>query len=174
MSDEVLNLALSAIFPLSMAYAMYSDLGQMEIPNWASIAPSLAYLPAALLADQTLADIGLHYTAGFTMFAAAAVLFAMGAMGGGDVKLLGAAAVWTGWGLLLPYLFLVAIFGGVLSIAALVLRRRFFAFLFRWLPWTDPAKAPGVPYGVAIGLAAIILFPVLPGVVSTWTTLTSP
>lgn len=174
MSDVTLNLLLAALFPLCMAYAMYSDLGQMKIPNWASITPSLAYFPTALLADQSLLDIGLHYTAGFAVFAAAAALFAMGAMGGGDVKLLGAAAVWTGWDLLLPYLFLVAIFGGVLSIGALMLRRRYFAFLFRWLPWTNPETAPGVPYGVAIGSAAIILFPILPGVLSAWATLTSP
>ncbi|MBT5109918.1 MAG: peptidase [Rhodospirillaceae bacterium] len=153
---------------------MYSDFGQMKIPNWASITPSLAFLPTALLADQSFLDIGLHYTAGFAVFTAAAALFAMGAMGGGDVKLLGAAAVWTGWDLLLPYLFLVAIFGGALSISALLLRRRYFAFLIRWLPWANPATAPNVPYGVAIGLAAITLFPILPSVSSVWATLPSP
>ena len=174
MSDVILILSLAAIFPLSMAYAVYSDLDHMKIPNWVSIAPALAYLPIALLADQTFAEIGLHYSAGIAMFTVAAVLFARGAMGGGDVKLLGAAAIWTGWDLLLPYLFLVAIFGGVLSIGALVLRRPFFSFLFRWLPWTNPAAAPNVPYGVAIGLAAILLFPKLPSVSSAWATLMSP
>lgn len=171
MSDAVLNLTLAIALPISMAYAIYSDIGQLQIPNWASIAPTLAYFPTALIADQTVAEIGLHYSAGLTVFAAGAALFALGFLGGGDVKLLGAAAIWTGWGLLLPYLFLVAIFGGVLSILALALRHRFFKFLHRFLPWTNPAKAPGVPYGLAIGLAAIILFPKLPGVVSARTAL---
>jgi prepilin peptidase CpaA len=173
MNDTVLNLTLATILPLSMAYAVYSDLGQLQIPDWASIAPTLAYFPTALIADQTFAEIGLHYAAGLTVFIVGAALFALGFLGGGDVKLLGAAAIWTGWGLLLPYLFAVAIFGGVLSIVALTLRHRFFKFLHRFLPWTNPAKAPSVPYGLAIGLAAIILFPKLPGVVSAWTALTS-
>ncbi|MBL4719812.1 MAG: prepilin peptidase [Alphaproteobacteria bacterium] len=173
MTELASFIAVSAILPCCMAYAIYSDLGRLEIPNWASIAPALAYLPAALLSDQSMLIIGAHYAIGVAVFIVGAILFALKIMGGGDVKLLGAAAIWTGWELLPPFLLLVAIFGGLLSILALILRRRFFKFLYRYLPWTDPDQPASVPYGLAIGSASIFLFPKIPGVAAAWDNLAS-
>jgi prepilin peptidase CpaA len=167
-----LALTLACIFPCCMTYAACSDLVRMEIPNWASIAPALAYLPYALLTNQPILATGLHYAVGVGVFGVGVVLFAMRVMGGGDVKLLGAAAIWIGWDLVAPYVFLVAVSGGVLSLFALALRRPFFKFLFRPLPWTDPAHPPKIPYGLAIGASAILLFPRTPGLAGAWETLT--
>jgi len=167
-----LTLAIAGIFPSCMAYAAWSDLGRMEIPNWASIAPAIAYLPYALLTEQPILTTGLHYAVGVGVFGVGVVLFAMRVMGGGDVKLLGAAAIWIGWDHLAPYVFLVAVSGGLLSLLALGLRRPIFKILYRPLPWTDPAQPPKIPYGLAIGAAAILLFPKIPGVASAWETLT--
>ena len=70
--------------------------------------------------------------------------------------MLAAGGVWFGAGGLVPYLALVALLGGALAIAVLVMRK---------LSGPKPAWLDGngaddraVPYGVAIGLAAIILY----------------
>ena len=58
----------------------------------------------------------------------AAGMLPVGIMGGGDLKLLAAASIWTGWDGLLGFLFLVAMLGGVLALiifAAHRLRGRF-------------------------------------------------
>jgi prepilin peptidase CpaA len=71
--------------------------------------------------------------------------------GGGDAKLLPALILWTGWHLTsLQFLFLMALLGGALSIALLVLR-----FLLRrraGLPQLLQSGAP-IPYGIAIAMA---------------------
>ena len=85
-------------------------------------------------------------------------MFGAGWMGGGDVKLLAASALWFtlsgGWRMLV----MVAIAGGVLTVLIL---------LIRLLPWPEPAKQRvvmlrrrgGIPYGVAIamGVAAAVM-----------------
>lgn len=76
------------------------------------------------------------------VFAAFAGLFAIGAMGGGDVKLIGALALWFPVTPFLSLLTLMAILGGVLTIAML---------LFHKLRPTD--RPLEVPYGVAIAAA---------------------
>lgn len=73
--------------------------------------------------------------------------FAIGAMGGGDVKLIAALGLW-----LLPLDFLtmlvwMAIGGGVLTVATLV-----------WHRLRHGAGKPEIPYGVAISLAAMPVF----------------
>ena len=76
------------------------------------------------------------------VFAAFAALFALGAMGGGDVKLIGALALWFPVAPFLSLLTLMAILGGVLTAAML---------LFHKLRPTD--RPLEVPYGVAIAAA---------------------
>ena len=78
------------------------------------------------------------------MFAAA---FAIGAMGGGDVKLIAALGLW-----LLPLDFVamlvwMAIGGGVLTVATLL-----------WHRLRHGGGKPEIPYGVAISLAALPIF----------------
>jgi prepilin peptidase CpaA len=77
----------------------------------------------------------------FTIFTG---FFALGAMGGGDVKLLGAIALWLHWLPLVHMLIIMSIAGGVLT-ALMMIRNRIH-------------KTPGpikVPYGVAISFAGL-------------------
>ena len=90
------------------------------------------------------------------------VLFARRLMGGGDVKLLAAAGVWAGWPGVWPLLILAAVFGGVLALVVLVSRKLGNRLPFVGLiPWMNAksAKQQPIPYGVAIGLSALVLFP---------------
>ena len=151
---------------------MVSDVRSLKIPNWASIAIAATFLPAALLGGIGLATIVLHYGIGAALLAAGMFLFIQGIVGGGDVKLLAAIAVWIGWDDLGLYLFLVALIGGALALVVMVTRRiSWKPSLLDSVPWLGrgPATTQVVPYGVAIGLAAILLFSRLAVVPRAWT-----
>lgn len=145
------------IFAGAMLYAALNDLVYYQIPNAVILALALAFLLFAMaLPWQTaLWDV----TACAAMLALTAAGFAVRLMGGGDAKLLAAAALWTGWGLLLPFLLLTSLIGGALALLLLVVRRlgpepapgRWFARLL--------TRQGGVPYGIAIGLAGLLLLP---------------
>jgi prepilin peptidase CpaA len=80
------------------------------------------------------------------VFAVFAALFAAGLMGGGDVKLLGALALWLPVGRFAEMMVFVALFGGALTLGLLArhrLRRR-------------PGR-PEIPYGLAIVAGAALV-----------------
>lgn len=81
---------------------------------------------------------------GLIVFALFAALFAAGMMGGGDVKLLGALALWLPWQALLSLLVLMAVLGGLVTIVTVAdhkLRKK--------------QGQPEIPYGVAIAVAGL-------------------
>jgi prepilin peptidase CpaA len=78
----------------------------------------------------------------FVVFAAFAGLFAIGAMGGGDVKLIGALALWFPVTPFMSLLMLMAILGGLLTVFMLILHKV-----------RPTERALEVPYGVAIAAA---------------------
>ena len=147
---------------------MASDVARYEIPDWAPIVLVFGYLFAGWLGGVTMAQLGLNLLAGVAVFAVGAALFYFNVFGGGDVKLLAASAVWVGWQYLFPYLVVVAMAGGIVTLLFLT---------FRWLnkilqkvndplmadddeTWLRRLLSPerGVPYGVAIGMAGFVLF----------------
>ena len=86
-------------------------------------------------------DIGLRVILALGMFGVFALLFALRIMGGGDVKMMGAFALWLPMPLVLPMLFVTAIAGGLIA--------GFLAIRARFRPNEAP---PEVPYGIAIAL----------------------
>jgi prepilin peptidase CpaA len=160
-------------FPLTVLYAVVPDIRSLKIPNWASIVITATFLPAALLGGIDLATIAIHYGIGAAVLALGTILFALGIVGGGDVKLLAAIAVWIGWEDLGLYLFLVAMTGGALALMIMIIRR--FSTIpprLEAVPWLgrDPAATQVVPYGVAIGLAAVLLYFRLTVATRAWAT----
>ena len=86
----------------------------------------------------------LQLALGLAVFALFAGLFALGMMGGGDVKMLAALALWFPWEALLFLLVAMALLCAVVTLITLAhhkLARR--------------SGQPEVPYGVAISLAAL-------------------
>jgi prepilin peptidase CpaA len=83
-------------------------------------------------------------------------MFTLGLMGGGDIKLLVVLSLWTGWSEMTPqFIFLTAIFGGLLVFV--VLFARFIAAAL-WAKEGKPlprllTKKQPVPYGIAIAAA---------------------
>ena len=81
--------------------------------------------------------------------------------GGGDAKLLAASALWLGPDLTLSYLLYASIFGGVLTICIILVRRYPLPDLFSKVSWLVRLhdKRTGIPYGLALGPAALLVFP---------------
>lgn len=85
------------VFPFCLAVAAFSDLFTMTIPNRVSAILLGAFLLAAPLSGLDLTAIAMHLGAGLLVFSIGFVLFALNIMGGGDVKVLSASAVWFGF-----------------------------------------------------------------------------
>jgi prepilin peptidase CpaA len=138
----------------SLLGAAAFDLVRREIPDTCSLAV-LAAAILLILAEPAQWREGLvAFSAGLALFVTGAGLFFAGIWGGGDVKLAGAVGVWVGWAGLPGFLVAMAVAGAALALLILALRpaRRF-------LPWL--AVERGVPYGVAIAAAGIIVPPAI-------------
>ena len=100
------------------------------------------WLAVGLSAEQVAIQIGL----GVVLLVVFAAAFALGMMGGGDVKLIAALGLWLSLEQLVGLLVWMAIGGGVLTLVMIVqhaVRRR-------------PGR-PEIPYGVAIVGAALMI-----------------
>jgi prepilin peptidase CpaA len=154
--------AIFVIFPFCMAYAAISDMLSMTIANRVSVLLVLAFVVLAPMTGMDWQTFGLHLAAGFAVLAVTFTLFALGGMGGGDAKLLAATAVWMGLGMpLMEYLVYSAALGGLLTLLILMYRGSPLAvytghnILLRNLA----DKEVGVPYGIALGIGGILVFP---------------
>ncbi len=128
---------------IALLVAAVTDTRRREIDNGLNLAIALAAPLFWWAQGLTLAAIGwqLGCTAG--VFAVLAALFAFGAMGGGDVKLLTALALWIKPEWFLDLLIIMGLAGGALTLAQLV-----------WHLARRQRARPVVPYGIAIALGA--------------------
>ncbi|THD60469.1 prepilin peptidase [Phenylobacterium sp.] len=149
-------------FPVLVIWAAVRDATSYTIPNWIPLALAGAFPVAAVALGLPLPAAGLDLAVGAAALIAGMVLFALRWIGGGDAKLLAAAALWLGLGPSLTFLLVTAIAGGALTGGLLALRS---ATLRPFVPqgpgWFARLASPGegVPYGVAIALGALAAFP---------------
>lgn len=151
-----------------MAFAAAMDLLTMTIPNRVTLGLALAFFVAAPFMGLGPSDIAMHMAAGAVVLVAGIALFAVGGFGGGDAKLLAAAALWIGFEQLVAFLALTAVCGGVLALAILYYRRLPILGI-RAPDWAMRLhkQGGGIPYGIAITGAALLVFPITPWVVAT-------
>jgi len=161
--------AVFVIFPFCLAVAALSDLFTMTIPNRVSLVLVGSFLIAAPLTGMPLDAIGLSLLAGAAVFLACFALFAMNVMGGGDAKLLSAAALWFGFTpSLVMFIAAVGLFGGLLTFAILLLRTQSNTILAIGVPVPNSLiLAKKIPYGIAIAAGGFIAFPSSPIFVAT-------
>jgi prepilin peptidase CpaA len=157
--------AASVIFPLCVAYAAFSDLFTMTIPNRVSLMLIAAFVLMATLSGFGPMEFAWHVAAMTAVFAGCLGLFAAGAMGGGDAKLLTAVSLWFGMSVeLMSFLVYTALIGGLLALVLLKLRTPAGLYVLSRVPLThnltDSSK--GIPYGIAIAAAALICYPQTP------------
>lgn len=132
----------------ALGYAIWTDLRQRIIPNPLNAAIALG-APAWWWATGLAPWPGVAGQLALAVVALALFVgaFAMGAMGGGDVKLIAALGLW-----LLPLDFMrmlvwMSLIGGVLTLIVLLHHR--------WMAKTGKVE---IPYGVAIAAATAPIF----------------
>jgi prepilin peptidase CpaA len=152
---------LFVVFPAVMAYAAASDLVSMTISNRLCLVLIAAFGLCAFLLGLSWSEIGWHLVAGALVLVITFGLFAAGWIGGGDAKLAAATALWFGFEQLMPYLMLSGVAGGLLTLLVVNFRAcPMPAITERW-PWARRLHAAnqGVPYGIALALAALFVLP---------------
>lgn len=152
------------VFPLCLALAAWTDLFTMTIPNRIPLILIGAFVLIAPFAGLGPQDLMMHLLAGVAMFAACFILFAMNTMGGGDAKLLTAAALWFGFNMsLFTFAVYVSLFGGVVTLAIMALRAHSetVALTGLSLPGSLTTEKK-IPYGIAIAIAGFVAYPESP------------
>lgn len=157
----MLDLAILAIFPGIMVFAAISDMLTMKIPNLASLVLVVGFFIMAMAIGMHWSAIGWHLLAGVLTLVACFMMFNAGWIGGGDAKLAAATSLWLGFGLLPSYGVFASIFGGVLTLAILQLRRMTLDGAAFSAPWIARLreKNGGIPYGIALAAAGLVVYP---------------
>jgi prepilin peptidase CpaA len=149
------------LFPAMMAFAASSDLLTMKIPNRVSLIMVGGFLLLAVTTGMPLEQIAKHCGAGLLVLVIAFGFFARGWIGGGDAKLAAATALWFGFDHLLVYLVYGSLFGGALTLLLLQFRAYPLPRFLLGQAWAERLHEPngGVPYGIALAAAALIVYP---------------
>jgi len=152
----LLHIACLALLVALLIGAGAQDLRTMHIANGFSLAIAglfVVWAGGELAAGRlSLLTLGLAVGGAVMVFALGAAAFAVGALGGGDVKLLAAVSLFAGPAGLVDFLAVTAIAGGLLGLAILA-----------GAPIGQPAVAGplrarlrrGLPYGPAIAAGGL-------------------
>lgn len=147
----------------SLCFAAYRDFVAREIPDWVSILCAGLFVVAALVFLETGSFFDGLKLAG-PVFLVTLILFSIGQFGGGDVKLLTATSLWAGFSQAIPFLVIISITGGILSLGYLI--RKWIKILLLKREATqdaldvsaDVATEPvAVPYGIAIAIGTSVI-----------------
>jgi prepilin peptidase CpaA len=140
----------------ALVAAAISDAVTFLIPNRYPAAIAIAFVVYAI---GKPAPFWLHgVVAGVGLFAVGAWTFHNGILGGGDVKLLTASALWAGFDQLALLLFVTAIGGGILALAQLSPLHRLLPTRAGGPPVGDDLRhkfRQPIPYGLAIAVAGV-------------------
>jgi len=149
------------LFPALMAFAASSDLFTMTISNKVSLALAAGFLVLALAIGMSPAQIGMHFAAAVAVLVVAFLFFTRGWVGGGDAKLAAAVSLWFGFDHLLEYFLDAALMGGALTLLVINFRLVPLPPAFERWAWVARLheKKGGVPYGIALAAAALLVYP---------------
>ena len=155
-----------AVLSVLLIWGAVCDLKARRIPNALNLAIALsAPLGWWAMGLSLWPDVGLQFAVALAVFLPLFLMFTLNAMGGGDVKMLTALALWIAPHLVMPMLLVMALVGGVLAAAMLVHHRLTAPDDAEHAP-DEPGRpapevagpevaAPEVPYGVAIAVAGL-------------------
>ncbi|WP_370649304.1 A24 family peptidase [Neorhizobium galegae] len=156
----MITLTILTILPLCLAFAAISDLVNMTIPNRVSAVILASFVVLAPFSGLAWPEIGMSLVAGLAVFGVCFGLFALNVMGGGDAKLLTAAAIWFGFNhSLLVFLVTVGYVGGAVTLVFLLLRSQAGSVMAMGIPLPPSlVNAKKIPYGIAIAIAGFLTF----------------
>jgi prepilin peptidase CpaA len=144
---EIASVLLLAALGLLLVSAGIEDARRREIANWKNAAIALLALPfwiASGLAPWP--DMALQAGVALAVLALFALAFHFGLMGGGDVKMIAALALWFPFGTLVTMLIVMSLAGGAITLIMLI---------DKWM--RGNTAQPEVPYGIAIAVAALLM-----------------
>lgn len=145
MSLHFLPVALVVLLAALLVRAAVTDIRARVISNRLNAA--IAILAPVYWFSLGLApwpDMAIQCALGLAVLMMFAVLFALGMMGGGDVKMLAALALWLPVGALVTLIILTALLGGVVTLFTVFHHKH-----------TRQVGSVEIPYGVAIALAGL-------------------
>jgi prepilin peptidase CpaA len=137
--------ALLALLAVALVVAAVGDWRRRLIENW--LTGGIALTAPLLWVAQghgLWPEIGVQTLLALVLFLFFLIFFALGAMGGGDVKLIAALGLWFPLGSMINLLVIMSILGGVLTLAMLVHHRM-----------SRKSGRPEIPYGIAISAAGL-------------------
>jgi prepilin peptidase CpaA len=141
-----ISIGMLAAFALLLVAAGVEDARTREIANWKSGAIALlAPFWWWLQRDSLWPDVAVQIAIALFVFLLFAAAFRFGWMGGGDVKLIGALALWFPPLPLVNVLMVMSMLGGAITLILVIeraLRRK--------------TAQIEVPYGIAIAIAALL------------------
>ena len=138
---------LLGILAILLVIAAVVDVRTLTISNSLNLTVALlAPLYWLSVALPLWPDAAIQLAVGTGVFAVMAAAFYAGMMGGGDVKLAAALALWFSPAATLKFLVLMSIAGGVVTLAALALHRA-----------RGKSGRPEIPYGVAIAFGGLAI-----------------
>lgn len=155
MLNDTIHYGLLIALAIALVFAGITDIRRRQIDNWlnagiALTAPLFWWSSGLSLWPEVAIQLGVALAA----FALLAGLFALKMMGGGDVKLLTALALWVRPDLFLQLLLVMALAGGVLTVVMVC-----------WHTMRRQKDKLAIPYGVAIAFGGLWVLAInyLPG-----------
>lgn len=146
MRSEFLSYGLIGGLAIALLVAACTDFRRRQIDNWLNAAIAIGAPLFWWASGLSLwPGVGAQLGVSLVTFAATAALFALRAMGGGDVKLLTVLALWIRPGDFLFLVVVMALLGGLLTIA--------------FGAWHVARRQQGrvaIPYGIAISAAGLL------------------
>lgn len=149
---EVARWAIAIGLTAVLAVAAVTDVRARRIPNWTVLACLGLFLPWAAVQPHALSWGLWALGAGLIAFVVSFGLYSAGLVGAGDSKLFAAVALFTGMSELWALALATALVGGLVALASLALRPTRALTMISMKGKGD--FGPGVPYGVAIAVAA--------------------
>jgi prepilin peptidase CpaA len=153
------------VLAIMLSVAVYIELKESRIPNWLTLSGMamgllIGYLHGTTAFWMSLGGLAIGF--GFLF-----IFYVFGGVGGGDVKLMGAAGALMGVDLTKPALFYTAFIGAFIGVMMIIWRRDFWMRIGQGLRrlafWRKqdnnqpvPLPAIKVPYGIAIAIGCVL------------------
>ncbi|HZF46678.1 MAG TPA: prepilin peptidase [Sphingomonadaceae bacterium] len=145
MDDSSIQYGLLAALAIALLVAAFTDIRSRQISNWLNAAIALGAPLFWWASGLSLwPGVAIQLAVALACFVVLAGLFAIRAMGGGDVKLLTALALWIPPSQFATLLIVMALVGGLLTIV-----------LGGWHVARRQRDRLAVPYGVAIACGGL-------------------
>jgi prepilin peptidase CpaA len=146
MTNGLLTESLLALLAIILVAAAIIDIRTYTISNRLNLAVALLAPLYWVSIGMGIAEIGIQVAVAVGVFVLLAIAFYLRMMGGGDVKLASAIALWFAPQGTLRFLIYMSVAGGVLTLAVVGLHKL-----------RKKEGKPEIPYGVAIAFGALTI-----------------